>query len=55
MLTMLSWNLVYLLYPNLWRGYLICSAIGLVFFLVVLLEMQRAPAAEPAAAAPVPG
>jgi hypothetical protein len=49
MLTMLSWNLTYLLYPNLWRGYLICSAIGLVFFLVVLLEMQRAPAAEPAA------
>ena len=47
MLTLLGWNLTYLLYPNLWRGYVICSAIGLVFFLVVLLEMQRAPAAEP--------
>jgi hypothetical protein len=48
MLALLGWNLAYLLHPTLWRGYVICSAIGLAFFLVVLLEMQRAPAAEPA-------
>jgi hypothetical protein len=47
MLTLLGWNLAYLWYPNLWRGYAICSAVGLVFFLAVLLEMQRAPAADP--------
>ena len=50
MLALLGWNLAYLRYPTLLRGYLICDAIGLVFFLVVLLEMQRAPAEpEPAA------
>ena len=51
MLALLGWNLAYLFYPDLLWGHLICSAIGLAFFLVVLLEMQRAPAAEPAPAA----
>lgn len=32
-------------------GRIISSAIGLAFFLIVLLEMQRAPDAEPAQAA----
>ena len=48
MLTLLGWNLALLLYPGGAKGYRISSAIGLVFFLIVLLEMQRTPAARPA-------
>jgi hypothetical protein len=48
MLALVGWNLTALRYPDLVWGYLIASAIGLAFFLIVLLEMQRAPVARPA-------
>jgi hypothetical protein len=51
MLALLGWNLAHWFHPYLPRGFLISSAIGLAFFLAVLLEMQRAPAPEPAPAA----
>ena len=51
MLALVGWNLAHWFHPDLAKGYLISSAIGLAFFLAVLLEMQRAPAAEPAQAA----
>jgi hypothetical protein len=46
MLALVGWNLAHWFYPYLPRGFLISSAIGLAFFLAVLLEMQRAPAAQ---------
>ncbi len=52
MLALLSWNLAHLFCRGPMRP-VVSSAIGLVFFLAVLLEMQRAPAAEPAEAAAI--
>jgi hypothetical protein len=43
MLALLGWNLAHWFHPHVARGFLISSAIGLAFFLVVLLEMQRTP------------
>jgi len=48
MLALIGWNVVHLIYREDAFGYLISSAIGLVFFFIVLLEMQRTPAARPA-------
>jgi len=48
MIALIGWNLAIEHYPGVARGYVISSAIGLAFFLIVLLEMQKAPAERPA-------
>jgi len=46
MVALVGWNLAFQLYPGITKAHLLSSAIGLVFFLIVLLEMQREPAAR---------